>query len=119
MSEFQRGIVKKIIFEIEYPDGSRKEAELTDAETIVFIALADEHVSLDDTGLFNVSESDWKENPAMIVHRVDPENGPCPSHSALTTVASNDPGSSAFHLRERFSSSPRSRRGAVWVRAMP
>ena len=68
MSEFLRGTVVKLTFEIEYPDGSRKVAELDSPEKVSSIAFDSTSVSAGDAELFNVSESDWKQNPSMIVY---------------------------------------------------
>jgi hypothetical protein len=69
MSDFQRGIVKAIKFEIEYPDGSTKQAEIADAGNVRAIAFHEEHLqSPDDTALFCVSAYDWRENPTMLVY---------------------------------------------------
>lgn len=68
MSEFQRGTLVKATFEIEYPDGSRKTAELDVPKDVGSIILDSELVPAGDEGLFDVSESDWKQNPSMIIY---------------------------------------------------
>jgi len=67
MSNFSRGVVKKVTFEIEYPDGSRTVKDLGKPEDVGLIIFDESSLAADDTGLFNVSESDWKQNPSMIV----------------------------------------------------
>ncbi len=68
MADFQRGTVVRATFEIEYPDGSRKIAELPQPESVSSIIFDPEKVPEGDQGLVNVSDSDWKQNPAMIVY---------------------------------------------------
>lgn len=72
MGDFQRGTVVKATFEIRYPDGSRKIAELLEPENVGVIVLDPEKVPESDQGLVNVSDSDWKQNPAMIVYPLIP-----------------------------------------------
>jgi hypothetical protein len=70
MSDFQRGTVKAISVEMEYPDGSIKKARIADAADVQSIVFDEGHLrSPDDGPLFNVSASDWRENPAMLVYR--------------------------------------------------
>jgi hypothetical protein len=68
MSNFQRGTVVKATFEIEYPDGSRKVAELDNPEDVGSVVFDPVSVPPGDEGLFSISESDWKQNPTMIVY---------------------------------------------------
>lgn len=75
MSDFSRGIVKKVTFEIDYPDGSRKVAELDDPQDVGLIVFDSKDVPAEDLGLFDVSESDWKQNPSMIVYLRRSEDG--------------------------------------------
>ena len=56
MSKFSRGIVRKISFEIEYPDGSTNKAELTNADKIAFIAFDSYCFPARDIDLFNISD---------------------------------------------------------------
>jgi hypothetical protein len=69
----QRGIVRKIIFEIEYPNGERKTAEFDNAGDVSHIAFRENSIASEDADAFNVSGSDWKQNPAMMIYRVNPE----------------------------------------------
>jgi hypothetical protein len=68
MSDFQRGAVVKATFEIEYPDGSRKVTELDNPQDVGSVVFDAASVPAGDEGLFNVSESDWKQNPSMIIY---------------------------------------------------
>jgi hypothetical protein len=69
VSTYQRGVVKRVTFEIEYPDGSSKTAELEDSEGLVLIAFDESHVEAEDLPSFNVSDTEWKQNPAMVVYK--------------------------------------------------
>lgn len=88
MTNFARGVVKKATFEIEYPDGSRKTAELDAPGEVGVIVLDESRIPAEDAHLFNVSESDWKENPSMIVYprpsegdELDPSGIPFCTHN--------------------------------------
>lgn len=69
----RRGVVRRIAFEIEYPDGRRKERvfdgsdgiEVSEIQAIVF---HDSFVREDDEPNFNVSIDDWEQNPTMGVY---------------------------------------------------
>ncbi len=67
MGTFQRGVVKSITFEVEYPDGSKKTAQVDNPQEISSIAFEDATMGEDELKLFHVSDSDWKENPAMVL----------------------------------------------------
>lgn len=72
----ERGVVKKVIFEIEYPDGSTKVATLEDELSgLQSIILAESMVLERDKNEWNVSD-DWKDNPTMIL--VYPEDRSTP-----------------------------------------
>jgi hypothetical protein len=76
-SSVQRGTVKKITFEVEYPDGSLKTSVIEDAEDVASITFHAEGVSRRDLQFFNKSSSDWRENPTMLVYRgKDPSPDP-------------------------------------------
>jgi hypothetical protein len=78
-SDVQRGTVKKITFEVEYPDGSLKTSVIEDAEDVASITFYPERVSPRDLQFFNKSSSDWRENPTMLVYRgKDPDPFPDP-----------------------------------------
>lgn len=68
MSSFERGVVRKVTFEIEYPDGSRKTETLDNPSDVAVITLAENRIPDQDSSLFNVSDADWKQNPAMLVY---------------------------------------------------
>lgn len=68
MNDFQRGAVVKMTFEIEYPDGSRKVAEVDDPQGVGLVVFDAANVPAGDEALFNVSEADWKQNPSMIIY---------------------------------------------------
>jgi hypothetical protein len=68
MSDLQRGKVVGITFAIEYPDGSRKVTEVENPEDVKSIAFDQESIAPGDEGRFNVSETDWKQNPSMIIY---------------------------------------------------
>ncbi len=72
----ERGIVKKITFEIEYPDGSTKESILKDeAKNLSAIILSDEMVLEKDISSWKVSH-DWKDNPTMLLVYKDGRSTP-------------------------------------------
>ncbi|ETT61316.1 hypothetical protein BSK66_27575 [Paenibacillus odorifer] len=73
---YLRGRVKKIIFEIEYPDGTQKVMMLDNAHDITHIAFNQKYVFPEDTHLFNVSPQDWNQNPAMIAYRTNAQAYP-------------------------------------------
>jgi hypothetical protein len=76
MSDFKRGIVKAMSFEIEYPDGSTKNARIADASHVEATVFHEGYLrSPDDTPRFCVSGSDWRENPAMFVYTRRPDPG--------------------------------------------
>jgi len=68
MSDFLRGTVKRVTFEIEYPDGSRKVADVPDPEGLAMIIFDASRAPTGDASLFDVSESDWKLNPSVLVY---------------------------------------------------
>lgn len=82
MAEHKRGTVRKVTFEIEYPDGSSKVSELDDPGNVGLIAFDEQHVRDGDLELYNVSESDWEQNPAMVVYKKsDPKGIPFCTHN--------------------------------------
>lgn len=78
---FDRGKVKSITVEIEYPDGSRKTETVDDPDKVLAIAFAEDQVAPEDLSQFNVSEDDWKQNPAMILIYEGPESIPFCTHN--------------------------------------
>lgn len=72
MSEFQRGRVTKVTFEIEYPDGSTATSEVSDAQDLKGIALSGDSVDGEVIGQFNVSADDWTRNPTMLLEYSEP-----------------------------------------------
>jgi hypothetical protein len=76
MSEFQRGHVTRVTFEVEYPDGSTAKSEVKDPQDLEMIAFSGDHVSPEATDKFNVSPDDWKQNPTMLLrYSSKPEGG--------------------------------------------
>ena len=69
MGEYGRGSVVKATFEIVYPDGNRKTFELEDPENVLCIAFDAAYVDPSALDKFNVSETDWEDNPTMSVTR--------------------------------------------------
>jgi hypothetical protein len=68
VAEFKRGSVVRVTVEIEYPDGSRKVADLPEPGSLSTIVLDPAQVPADDQPRFNVSETDWKQNPSMMLY---------------------------------------------------
>ena len=72
----QRGIVKKITFEIEYPDGSIKTSVLDkELDNVAAIVLSEE-VELGKTSLQWNESKEWKENPTMFLISQDLRSTP-------------------------------------------
>ena len=67
MGEFVRGTVKKATFVIEYPDGRSKIYEVEDPHTVRAILFHPDELSEDELPNFNISDSEWEENPTMVV----------------------------------------------------
>lgn len=67
----KRGIVKKVTFEIEYPDGTTKTSTL-DASVglgeVSSIIFDDVCVPEQDRPIWNASE-DWRKNPTMLLRK--------------------------------------------------
>jgi hypothetical protein len=77
MTGYGRGIVKRITFEIEYPDGTRKTSSIDGAEMVRSISFDDEQ-----SPELNVSTDDWTQNPAMLVSsKVEPTHIPFCTHN--------------------------------------
>jgi len=70
-SPMQRGTVKSITFEIEYPDGSRKTSSVEAPETVALIVLDGSRVPAVDADTYDVSAEDWRLNPAMLLYKGD------------------------------------------------
>ncbi|WP_216917956.1 hypothetical protein [Nocardia noduli] len=68
MDGFERGVVTRISVEIEYPDGSVEITEISDPGHVSAVVFDESAVIATDLCAFNVSESDWRANPAMMVH---------------------------------------------------
>ncbi|WP_216917156.1 hypothetical protein [Nocardia noduli] len=68
MDGFERGVVRRISIEIEFPDGSIGTTEISDPGQLSAIVFDESAVLATDLCAFNVSESDWRANPAMMVH---------------------------------------------------
>lgn len=73
---YVRGTVKKIIFQIDYPDGTQKAIMLDNAHNITHIVFNQKYLFPEDTHLFNVSTQDWSQNPAMIAYRTNGQASP-------------------------------------------
>jgi hypothetical protein len=71
MGTFQRGTVKKATFHIEYPDGSTKTLDLNDLAGVHTISIGDSALQAEHADLLNVSETEWRQNPALLVHKRD------------------------------------------------
>ena len=68
MGEFQRGRVRRIILEFEYPDGSLKTLNVDSPSEVGMIAFDEHWMRDDDLSLFRVSEDDWRQNPSMLMY---------------------------------------------------
>ncbi|HCM0880728.1 TPA: hypothetical protein N2826_005030 [Vibrio parahaemolyticus] len=63
-----RGVVKKISFVIDYPDGSSKSVSLNEEEVSKLKAIIFSEAMMDSNmKILWGSSSDWKENPAMLL----------------------------------------------------
>ncbi|MBE3871842.1 hypothetical protein HJ160_24410 [Vibrio parahaemolyticus] len=65
----KRGTVKRITFEIEYPDGTTKTSVLDEEvglNDVASIVLGDEYVPEEELTIWNASEN-WRENPTMLI----------------------------------------------------
>lgn len=81
MTEYQRGVVKGITFEIEYPDGSTKTARIDNPGNVTGIHFDRASLAGEDERMFNVSAADWKQNPAMIIQKRGDPNIPFCTHN--------------------------------------
>ncbi|MFF9914767.1 hypothetical protein [Streptomyces sp. NPDC013457] len=79
MSEFERGAVRRATFEVEYPDGTVKVAEIDRPQDVASILFDAGHIPEEDADTFNVSGTDWKQNPAMLVYLKDGKRSALPS----------------------------------------
>lgn len=68
MTDFLRGIVKRVTLEIEYPDGSKKIGDVPDPESLAMIVFDASRIRPGDAALFDVSDADWKLNPSMLIY---------------------------------------------------
>lgn len=78
---FERGIIKSITFEIEYPNGETKTVELPTnlMQNLGSLTIDESMVSPQDMSEWNMSSTDWMQNPAMILHY--PSEGGNPPYS--------------------------------------
>lgn len=77
MSTNKRGVVKKISFEIEYPDGSTKTSVLEEKEldNLAAIVLSEE-AKVGKAELQWNKSAEWKENPTMFLISRDLKSTP-------------------------------------------
>ena len=68
MGEFQRGRVRRIILEFEYPDGSLKTLDVDSPSGVGTIAFDEDWARDDDISLFRVTEDDWRQNPSILMY---------------------------------------------------
>ncbi|MCF4015835.1 hypothetical protein L1S24_01570 [Clostridium sporogenes] len=71
-SPYQRGKVRTIIFEVEYPDGSIRVARMNNARNVSHIIFNDRFIPSQDISLFNVSRENWSLNPTMLAYEFSP-----------------------------------------------
>jgi hypothetical protein len=94
MSEFQRGRVTRVTFEVEYPDGSKATSVINDTQDLKMIAFSGDSVSSDATGQYNVSQEDWRQNPTMLLEyssqREGGEASPSGSGGYILSFCSKD-----------------------------
>ncbi len=64
---YSRGIVKSIKVEIEYPNGFKKETTLVPKQEFRALIFSDSLMDADMKKAFNVSKTDWKLNPTMVI----------------------------------------------------
>jgi hypothetical protein len=72
MAEFERGRVRRIILEFEYPDGSVKTLDVDAPSKVSMIAFDEHWIPEDDRKLFNLSDRDWRQNPSVLMYPVGP-----------------------------------------------
>ncbi|WP_405178944.1 hypothetical protein OG225_34080 [Nocardia sp. NBC_01377] len=77
MDGFERGVIRRISVEIEYPDGSITATEIPFPAEVSEIAFDESAVIATDLCAFNVSESDWRaksrvDGPHRFRRRRDP-----------------------------------------------
>jgi len=63
----QRGKVTQVVFSIEYPDGSTKTSTYVPQAELRAVLLDQAYMTDEMKGLFEVSATDWRKNPAMII----------------------------------------------------
>ena len=91
---FERGRVQTIHLEVEYPDGSHKALDIESPSDVGMIAFDERWIPEEHLGEFNVSESDWQQNPAILVYRKQEQGGGVaapPPPSALCTYCKPKP----------------------------
>lgn len=62
-----RGKVTKVVFHVEYPDGSTKESSFSPMDKLNAVLLSETFMTDEMKSLFTKSSTDWKKNPAMII----------------------------------------------------
>ncbi len=62
-----RGKVTRVIFHVEYPDGTQKVYDYSTRDRLNAVILSDEYANDEMKQLLNVSSEDWTKNPAMII----------------------------------------------------
>jgi hypothetical protein len=62
-----RAKITKVVFFVEYPDGSTKESSFEPTEKLNAILLSETFMTEEMKSLFTKSNTDWKKNPAMII----------------------------------------------------
>jgi hypothetical protein len=79
---YERGRVLAIHLEVEYPDGSHKALDMDSPSDVGMIAFDERWIPGEHLAEFNVSEADWKQNPAILVYRKqEPGGGVAVPHS--------------------------------------
>lgn len=67
MSEFMRGRVTRVTFEVEYPDGSTTTSVVNDTQDLMMVAFSGDRVGPDAIEQYNVSQDDWRKNPTVLL----------------------------------------------------
>ncbi len=62
-----RGKIVEITFHVEYPDGLKKISKFIPEKRLNAILLSENFMTQEMKGQFNISDCDWKKNPAMII----------------------------------------------------
>jgi hypothetical protein len=66
MSDLRAKVIR-VVFYVEYPDGSTKESSFSPTDELKAVLLSETFMTDEMKSLFTKSHTDWKKNPAMII----------------------------------------------------